>query len=43
MMKKLILSIVSIAIAIVALGTSTFAWFTLSNRTTVGQFKVETN
>lgn len=41
MMKKLILSIVSIAIAIVALGTSTFAWFTLSNRTTVGQFNAE--
>ena len=41
MMKKLILSIVSIAIAIIALGTSTFAWFTLSNRTTVGQFNAE--
>lgn len=40
-MKKLILSIVSIAIAIVALGTSTFAWFSLSNRTTVGQFNAE--
>jgi len=40
-MRKLILSIVSIAIAIVALGTSTFAWFSLSNRATVGQFNAE--
>ena len=40
-MKKLILSIVSIIIAIIALGTSTFAWFSLSNRASVGQFNAE--
>lgn len=39
--KKLLLSILSIALVVIALGTSTFAWFTLSNQASVGEFNVE--
>ena len=39
--RKLMLSIVAIALVVIALGTSTFAWFTLSNKATVGQFNAE--
>jgi len=39
--KKFMLSIVAIALVVIALGTSTFAWFTLSNKATVGQFNAE--
>jgi hypothetical protein len=39
--KKLFLSILSVALAVVALGTTTFAWFTLGNEVTVGQISAE--
>ena len=39
--RKFMLSIVAIALVVIALGTSTFAWFTLSNRASVGQFNAE--
>lgn len=39
--RKLMLSIVAIALVVIALGTSTFAWFTLSNKASVGQFNAE--
>lgn len=39
--KKLLLSILSIALVVIALGTSTFAWFTLSNQASVGTFNAE--
>jgi len=39
--KKFMLSIVAIALVVIALGTSTFAWFTLSNKASVGQFNAE--
>lgn len=40
-MKKLLLSIIAVVVTVAALGTSTFAWFTLSNRATVGSFNAE--
>ncbi|WP_052591259.1 hypothetical protein [Paracholeplasma brassicae] len=40
-MKKLLLSITAVIITVAALGTSTFAWFTLSNRAEIGQFNAE--
>ena len=39
--KKFMLSIVAIALVVIALGTSTFAWFTLSNKASLGQFNAE--
>lgn len=36
--SKLLLSLIAVAIAIVALGTSTYAWFTLSGTTSTGAF-----
>ena len=39
--RKFMLSIVAIALVVIALGTSTFAWFTLSNKASVGQFNAE--
>lgn len=37
-MKKLLLSIIAVFVTVAALGTSTFAWFTLSNKAEVGEF-----
>ncbi len=39
--RKLFLSILSVAFALVALGTTTFAWFTLGNEVTVSQINAE--
>lgn len=39
--KKLLTSIITLAFAFIALGTTTFAWFTLSNTVTVGQFEAK--
>lgn len=36
--QKLVLSVVTMALVVIALGTSTFAWFTLTNKASVGQF-----
>ncbi|MCU0105084.1 hypothetical protein N7603_05380 [Acholeplasma vituli] len=36
--QKLVLSVVTMALVVIALGTSTFAWFTLQNAASVGQF-----
>lgn len=35
--KKLILSVLTLVLTVVALGATTFAWFTLGNEATVGQ------
>lgn len=39
--RKLIMSIMTLAFAFIALGTTTFAWFTLSNTVTVSQFEAK--
>lgn len=39
--RKLITSIMTLAFAFIALGTTTFAWFTLSNTVEVGQFEAK--
>ena len=39
--KKLFISVLSVAFAVIALGTTTFAWFTLSNVATVQPFSAE--
>jgi len=39
--RKLLLSIVTVALALVTLGATTFAWFTLSTRAEVEEFKVD--
>ena len=39
--KKLVMSIVAVTLVVAALGASTFAWFTLSNRASVGTFEAE--
>ena len=39
--RKLLLSIVTVALALVTLGATTFAWFTLSTRAEVQEFEVE--
>ena len=36
--QKLVLSVVTMALVVIALGTSTFAWFTLTNSASVGTF-----
>ena len=36
--QKLVLSVVTMALVVVALGTSTFAWFTLQNSASIGEF-----
>ncbi len=38
---KLLFAIISAAFALVALGTTTFAWFTLTNEATISQFNAE--
>ncbi|MFA7377032.1 MAG: hypothetical protein WCZ13_05950, partial [Acholeplasmataceae bacterium] len=40
-MKKILLSVIAVVVTVAALGTSTFAWFTLSNRASVGTFEAE--
>ncbi|HHT99241.1 MAG TPA: hypothetical protein GXZ79_04095, partial [Acholeplasma sp.] len=37
--KKLILSVLTLVLTVVALGATTFAWFTLGNEATVGQVR----
>ncbi|MDY3196127.1 MAG: hypothetical protein RBQ95_04640 [Paracholeplasma sp.] len=39
--KKLVMSIVAVTLVVAALGASTFAWFTLSNRAEIGTFEAE--
>jgi len=39
--QKLVLSVITMALVVVALGTSTFAWFTLSNTATVQAFDAQ--
>jgi hypothetical protein len=39
--QKLVLSVITMALVVVALGTSTFAWFTLQNSATVGTFEAQ--
>lgn len=39
--KKLVMSIVAVTLVVAALGASTFAWFTLSNRASVGTFEAQ--
>ncbi len=39
--QKLVLSVVTMALVVIALGTSTFAWFTLTNTASVGQFNAQ--
>ena len=39
--QKLVLSVITMALVVVALGTSTFAWFTLQNSATVGTFQAQ--
>ena len=36
--QKLVLSVVTMALVVIALGTSTFAWFTLTNKASIGAF-----
>ncbi|MGI6728746.1 MAG: hypothetical protein ACOX5P_00560 [Bacilli bacterium] len=38
---KLLFAIISAAFALVALGTTTFAWFTISNTASVSQFSAQ--
>ncbi len=40
-MKKLLLSVIAVIVTVAALGTSTFAWFTLSNKASVGDFNAQ--
>lgn len=37
--QKLVLSVVTMALVVIALGTSTFAWFTLQNAASIGSFQ----
>ena len=39
--QKLVLSVVTMALVVVALGTSTFAWFTLQNTAVIGRFEAD--
>lgn len=39
--QKLVLSVVTMALVVIALGTSTFAWFTLTNSATVQSFDAQ--
>ena len=39
--QKLVLSVITMALVVVALGTSTFAWFTLTNSASVQQFHAQ--
>lgn len=37
--QKLVLSVVTMALVVIALGTSTFAWFTLTNKASISAFQ----
>lgn len=39
--QKLVLSVVTMALVVIALGTSTFAWFTLTNSASVSNFQAQ--
>ena len=39
--RKLVLSVLSVVLTVVALGTTTFAWFTITNTATVQPFQAE--
>lgn len=39
--QKLVLSVVTMALVVIALGTSTFAWFTLTNSASVSSFNAQ--
>lgn len=39
--QKLVLSVVTMALVVIALGTSTFAWFTLTNSATIQSFDAQ--
>lgn len=39
--QKLVLSVITMALVVVALGTSTFAWFTLTNKATISAFQAQ--
>ena len=39
--QKLVLSVVTMALVVIALGTSTFAWFTLQNSASIGNFTAD--
>ncbi|MFU8792880.1 MAG: hypothetical protein ACNA7K_02545 [Acholeplasmataceae bacterium] len=41
MTKKLLLSVLTVVLTVIALGTTTFAWFTLTNTATVQPFEAE--
>ncbi|MDO9628831.1 MAG: hypothetical protein Q7I99_02930 [Acholeplasmataceae bacterium] len=41
MTRKLVLSILTVVLTVVALGTTTFAWFTITNTATVQPFQAE--
>jgi len=39
--QKLVLSVITMALVVVALGTSTFAWFTLTNKASISAFQAQ--
>ncbi len=39
--QKLVLSVVTMALVVIALGTSTFAWFTLTNKASISAFEAQ--
>lgn len=39
--RKLVLSVLTVVLTVIALGTTTFAWFTLTNTTVIQPFEVE--
>ncbi|MCV2232325.1 hypothetical protein [Paracholeplasma manati] len=39
--QKLVLSVVTMALVVIALGTSTFAWFTLTNKAAISPFEAQ--
>jgi len=41
LMRKLSISILAVVFAVIAMGATTYAWFTLTNTTTVDQFDVD--
>lgn len=41
MTRKLLLSIITVVLTVVALGTTTFAWFTLTNTAQIQEFEVD--
>ena len=41
MTRKLLLSIITVVLTVVALGTTTFAWFTLTNTAQIQEFEAK--